>query len=132
MHNLFEDFTLGKHMGDMWMDIIQQEKYLQKFAQRDGKFQNSVPEFQPGQIPKLIDGFNEFVMTAHVAGYVRQFTTARAILQLIDFVTANKDALVVPKQVEAARVNGSALITDPKQEVLLLPLCCCCVHLSLR
>ena len=94
LYNFCDSGSEGNSMAKMWVDIAMQEIYLRKLLiDKEGQdfFDKESPHFH-----KLVDGYNEFLLTSQLSSYVRYKTTTQAYLDTIAFLNSHTNSVKIP------------------------------------
>lgn len=68
----------GATMARLWLDVVKQESTLRSTLETHG--------VSDAPFKRLTDGYNEFLLTSHIASYNRNMTTAQGCKDLTEFI----------------------------------------------
>ena len=101
VYNFCEEKYGGSDFADIWLKVVHQENELQKFL-TDERHENIKQK-----IPRLIDGFNEFLLTSHIASFIRYQTVRQACKDATKFL--EKYVLTVPEFIKRIDTNEARI-----------------------
>lgn len=103
VYNFCEAQYGGAGLANVWMRVVHEESELAHYL-------DATPEgaaFREANVPRLTDGFNEFLLTSHIASFIRHQTVRQACDDASEFLNAYNP--IVPDFIQKIDSNPGAI-----------------------